>query len=378
MKKRSLKTTFVRTALLTLLAAAVLPVGLGAEREKTAPTINLLLDGDLGENGWYLGNTTVGWSYSDPVGIKRTVGCDANTVETETKGTEFRCTVTNMDDITVSSSVLIKVDKRPPAVKPRGARPPDANGWFNHRIRIVPGATDTASGIAWCTRTPTYGGPDRRRIRVVVRCRDRAGRTARGRLTFKYDETPPRNVRGVKSRPPDRYGWYARNLSIRFLGGDALSGIDSCARRTYRGPDTARARVRAGCRDRAGNVKRKTVRFRFSKPLLVPASGRTVQAPPVLDWVRVPNAGRYNIQLWNDGRKILSRWPRRTRLDLDRTWRYAGNVRALRRGETYTWYVWPRFSSGYGQLLGQSRFTFRRDAPEPVAAVDSIPAPDGL
>lgn len=349
-------------SLIPLAAAALLPVSLRAETEKSAPTITPLLDGELGRNGWFLGDTTVSWTWSDPVKkIKRTEGCDTKTLERETKGTELTCSVTNMDDVTVWSTVLVRIDRRPPKVRPRGFRPPDANGWYNHRIRFVPGATDSASGIAWCTRTPTYAGPDRRGIRVAARCGDRAGRTARGKRTFRYDETPPRNVRAVRERPSDKYGWYGHNLRIRYVGGhDALSGLARCSSHLYKGPDTARARVRGGCRDRAGNVKRKTVRFRFSKPLLVPGDGARPAEPPLLDWVDVRNARRYNVQLWRDGRKLLSRWPDESRLRLRWTWTYGGMERRLARDESYTWYVWPLFDSGYGERLGKSTFMLPR------------------
>lgn len=370
---------WLRAALIPFAAAALLPVGLGAQTDQSPPTITLFLDGELGRNGWHLGDTTVGWSYSDEQsGIRRTEGCDTNTVEAETTGTEFTCRVTNGAGLTVSSSYTVKLDKLPPRVRPRGARAPDANGWFNHPVRFLPGATDTASGIAWCNRIPSYAGPDRRRIRFVVRCRDRAGRRASGLLTFKYDETPPRKVRAVRKRPPDRYGWYSRNLRIRFVGKDALSGLAGCSSPVYRGPSTPRARVRGGCRDRAGNVTSKTVRFRFAKPLLVPAAGTRTGSPPLLDWVDVRRARGYNVQLWRDGRKLLSRWPDESRIRLGTTWKYGGRERRLRRGERYVWYVWPLLPSGYGDLLGRSTFTLARRGSGLVAAVGLEPTTHGL
>ena len=122
----------------------------------------------------------------------------------------------------------------------------------------------------------------------------------------------------------------------------------------------------------------RTVRFRFSKPLLQPAAGARLSTPPLLDWVDVPGALGYNAQLWHDGRKILSRWPKASRLDLDRVWSYAGKRRALRRGEPYVWYVWPRFLGGFGAIVGRSGFTYVRRPPELVAAVGLEPTTHGL
>ncbi|HXV56714.1 MAG TPA: hypothetical protein VD704_02505 [Gaiellaceae bacterium] len=302
------------------------------------------------------------WQVSDPAGIKIKEGCERRTVRRETTGTEVTCRATNTNGITIAVTVTVRIDKRPPRVRPRGTRPPDANGWYNHRVEFTAGGRDSASGIAWCTRIPAYSGPDGRRIRVKARCGDVAGRTARGTRTFKYDGTPPRGVRAVRGRPPDKYGWYGDDLRIHFVGRDGLSGLARCSSHVYRGPDTPRARVRGGCRDRAGNVRQKTVRFKFSKPLLVPRNGARRPSPPVLDWVDVGKARRYNVQLWLDGRKVLSRWPTESRYPLRSTWTYGGAQHRLHRGERYTWYVWPLFARGYGELLGRSTFTLvRRD-----------------
>ena len=348
-----------------LLAAVVLPVSAAeGQTDTTAPVITMHISGALGKNGWRLADTTVGWTYEDrESGISESIGCDTRTLREETVGTDVICRVTNGVGITVSQSVTVKLDKLAPRVRPAPTRPPDANGWFNHRVAFTAGATDTASGIASCTPIPAYGGPDRASITVRTRCVDNAGRSASGARTFKYDETPPVRVRGVRGRAPDRYGWYGTDLRVSFRGADAMSRLGACATRVYRGPDSSRAAVRGWCRDRAGNVTYRIVRFRFSKPLLKPGLGTRLSSPPLLDWVDVPGARGYNAQLWRDGRKILSRWPSSSRLDLDRTWSYAGKRRALRLGESYVWFVWPRFASGYGGMVGRSTFVFVRRPP---------------
>jgi hypothetical protein len=363
-----------------LLATVVLPVGAAeGQTDTTAPLITLHISGALGLNGWRVADTTVAWQFQDPEsGIKETTGCDVRTISQETVGTDVTCRVTNKAGITVAQTVTVKLDKLPPRVRPRPTRPADANGWFNHRVAFTAGAADTASGIASCTRISPYGGPNDASVTVRARCTDRAGHSASGRRTFRYDETPPGGMRGVRGRPPDRYGWYASDLRVRFSASDGLSGMAGCSSPVYRGPDSSRAGVRGWCRDRAGNTSYRTVRFRFSKPLLHPQAGARLSTPPLLDWVDVPGALGYNAQLWRDGRKILSRWPHASRLDLDRVWSYAGKRRALLRGETYVWFVWPRFASGYGAMVGRSAFTFVRKPPELVAAVGLEPTTHGL
>ena len=75
----------------------------------------------------------------------------------------------------------------------------------------------------------------------------------------------------------------------------------------------------------------------------------------------VPKARFYNVQVYRRGRKILSLWPRRTRLKLRMRWKYNGQVEKLRPG-VYAWVVWPAFGTRanprYGRMLGLSTFRF--------------------
>ena len=75
----------------------------------------------------------------------------------------------------------------------------------------------------------------------------------------------------------------------------------------------------------------------------------------------VPKATYYNLQLYFGSQKILSTWPKPSKLKLKRRWSYRGQIHRLKKGR-YTWYVWPGFGSrtrgSFGQLLGQSSFVF--------------------
>jgi hypothetical protein len=94
--------------------------------------------------------------------------------------------------------------------------------------------------------------------------------------------------------------------------------------------------------------------------LVSPAAGARVAAPPTLVWVPAPKASYYNVQLYRDGRKILSTWPGRTRFALKRRWTFAGRQVSLTPG-VYRWIVWPGFGPHlerkYGSALGESSFT---------------------
>jgi hypothetical protein len=357
---------------------ALLVVGRASAAPDTSPPIiQAIITGPPGDasweliNGWYTANTTVGWTYQDPEsGIKTTEGCDVETVDTE-PGHDVDCTATNNAGIKITVTIPIGVDKSPPQIALSATRTPDANGWYNHPVEFAVSASDAASGVDEpnCdVALPPYSGPDRTGAKVTVTCRDNIGRQSRKSVTFDYDGTKP-SIRVVPARPPDRYGWYSRPVRISFAGKDAVSHMDQCTSQMYGRPNTARASVTGWCRDRAGNTRTRTFRFRFSSPLLEPRRGMRVSSPPLLDWVSVPRARGYNVQLWHDGRKILSRWPTGSQLRLDGRWSYQGRMGRLARGESYTWYVWPRFRHGYGKMLGSSRFAFVRGSSRTITGL---------
>jgi hypothetical protein len=343
----------------------LLPVGAAEGRsdlDSAPPFIILDVQGKLGLNGWHVEDTRVAWSYGPPDEVASTDGCDTKTVRAETRGTVFTCTVTNKVGQSVSTTYVVKLDERPPTVNPRPTRSADRNGWFNHGVDFTHEATDAFSGVDLdtCNALPTYTGPDRANVRIRATCRDMAGHVGTGTYLLDYDDTAP-TARAKLARRPDRYGWYARAVRVRFTGADKTSGLAGCLSPVYRGPDTARASVTGWCRDRAGNQRNRTRWFKFSKPLLEPRSGRT-SSPPLLDWITVSRALEYNVQVWHEGRKILSRWPDKSSLQLDRGWGYQGTEYKLRRGETYRVYVWPRFRQGYGDMIGRGKFTFVRSS----------------
>ena len=115
--------------------------------------------------------------------------------------------------------------------------------------------------------------------------------------------------------------------------------------------------------DSAGNVSSaRSVKMRPRGKLWSPRDGGVIRVAPVLQWAKVTRATYYNVQLWRNGRKILSRWPTRPSYELRMRWRYGGRIRNLRDG-TYLWYVWPGFGDRergrYGRMLGSATF-FKR------------------
>jgi hypothetical protein len=88
----------------------------GAEYpDKSPPTVAPVVTGTLGDNGFYRGDVSLGWSVQDPESVVRTTsGCGQASVG-ETGGTTFTCQAGTAGG-SASQSVTIKRDATPPAV----------------------------------------------------------------------------------------------------------------------------------------------------------------------------------------------------------------------------------------------------------------------
>jgi hypothetical protein len=96
--------------------------------------------------------------------------------------------------------------------------------------------------------------------------------------------------------------------------------------------------------------------------LVAPRDGTRVRGAPLLRWLPRARATYYNVQLYRNGKKLLSRWPAGARFQLRTQWRYRGRLYRLRDGR-YLWYVFPGFgkktANRYGNVMGHSTF-FKR------------------
>ena len=85
-----------------------------------------------------------------------------------------------------------------------------------------------------------------------------------------------------------------------------------------------------------------------------PAPRAKVHGRVKLTWPVVKGARYYNVQVYAGKKRILVGWPNGRALKLPRA--------KLKRGTTYTWYVWPgigaKAKAHYGKLIGKNVFTF--------------------
>ena len=109
----------------------------------------------------------------------------------------------------------------------------------------------------------------------------------------------------------------------------------------------------------AGNVSTSVSTGARPSAFLLPAWNAILKGPRLLRWAAVRKAAYYNVQVWRNGRKILSRWPTRPRFRLQKSWTFGGRRYRLADG-THLAYAWPGFgrkaAGRYGRLVGWTKF----------------------
>lgn len=362
--------------------------------DATAPSVSASPERGPDANGWYNRALPVRFSGSDATsGI---ASCSSTTYSGP-DAAETSVTGNCIDNAgnTGSAALPIKYDATPPSVEARAARKPDKNGWYNRPVTVSFSGNDAVSGVDTCVPPIRYRGPSRKQASLTGTCRDRAANTSPpAALVLKYDSKPPRlsrvaskiGARGVAlswggSRDSKTYavirqpGWHGRKPSTVYEG-RRRSFTDRRVRNgvTYRYTVTAY--------DEAGNGSAKVVLVKAdsvttaaplapapSKPVLTrpvlrsPRADARLSLPPLLTWSPAPSAAYYNVQLYRNGVKILTVWPRDPAFRLARSWRYGGRTITLTPGR-YRWYVWPGYGSPtesrYGKLIGSRWFVVTR------------------
>lgn len=361
--------------ILAPVAAAVAPP---ATASATAPVVSYTILGTPGDNGWYRSAVTVAWTVNF-MGLQpiATTGCEpAAAVAADTPGITLTCQASNTDGVTTSRTRLIRIDQTPPditGVAP--ARAPEPTGWYRSPVGVTWSGSDSMSGIAGCTSV-NYTGPDGPAT-LAGTCTDGAGNTsAPVPFALRYDATAP-GLAGVVAAGGDTVAtvsWQASadvaSVTITRTPGRAgpapspvFQGTGASRFEDSGLPNGQTLAYTVTATDPAGNTSTVTALARTASRLRTPRAGAQVAAIPTLRWKSVDRATYYNVQLYRGSRKILSSWPSRARLRLQRTWRYGGKRYRLGAG-TYRWYVWAGYGNRaqrkYGRLLGTRRFVIRK------------------
>lgn len=243
---------------------ASIPFHLQFKIDTDAPTVTGASPSRAADaNGWFNHSVGVAFAGSDATsGIDSCTSTSYNGPDSAGASVSGTCR-DKAGNVSAASSYALEYDATAPSVSPSADRAADGDGWYSHAVTVSFGGSDGTSGIDSCTAPTSYAGPDTAGTSLAGSCVDHAGNRSSASFALKYDGTAP-TARAATERPPDRYGWYRRPVTVSFTGSDALSGVADCtAPRTYSGPDGTAVRATGTCRDRAGNAATATASLRY-------------------------------------------------------------------------------------------------------------------
>jgi hypothetical protein len=266
--------------------------GFGFQYDETGPVVTATPSRSPDSNGWYNHELSVSFAGTDATsGIDSCVPPHSYSGPDSQNASVSGSCVDHAGNTSVHAFAL-SYDGTAPQAFGAPARQSDSNGWYNQAIRVAFDGTDATSGIDACTAPQVYSGPDAANASLNGDCTDRAGNTsAVATFSFGYDATAPQ-VAATPGRAPDANGWYNHALTVTFGGVDATSGVDSCTRATYSGPDNPVAFVGGSCRDRAGNqgAASITVKYDGTAPAVMMLVTKPGKRTAEVIWRTTPDA----------------------------------------------------------------------------------------
>ncbi len=359
-------------------------------RDASPPSVRASADRGADSNGWYNHGVSISFSGEDEIsGVSSCTSASYSGPDADRATVNGSCT--DNAGNTGSTGLELKYDATAPTVEAKADRGPDSNGWYNHALTVSFLGADPLSGVESCAAPVQYSGPDTIKTSVTGTCKDKAANaSAPVPFDLRYDTKPPVLGRlrtevtshGVRLRWTASKDTHSTTVSRRpGLRGRRLSTLYDGKARSF-----VDLRLRSGVKyrytitayDEAGNAAAKglaikpnvaTTKKAVAKKaaatagLTRPLAGARVAAAPVLAWNAVAEATYYNVQLYRNGQKILTVWPRTTSFHLQGAWRFEGRTYKLTAG-SYRWYVWPGFgarsTNRYGKLLGTRSFVVIR------------------
>ena len=241
--------------------------------------------------GWYRAPLSVSWSGVDPTSGIASCHAPVSYNGPDTAGSNQTGSCTDNAGNSSSDTFTVRYDTVAPTTVATPSRAANGAGWYRAPLSIAWVGSDVTSGLAACSATLPYSGPDTGGTPEVGSCTDNAGNSSSDSFTVRYDTQAPNTV-ATPARPPNGAGWYRAPVAISWGGTDTLSGVDSCSSAvTYSGPDTTGVTRSGSCTDRAGNSSSDSVLLHYdaTAPATTAAPSRPRQRA---GWYRAPLSGQ--------------------------------------------------------------------------------------
>ncbi len=237
------------------------PISVAIKRDATPPSLTFgAASPAANANGW--NNTNVSFSYTTAdnlSGVSSSIPTSPLVLSGE--GSSVAGSVIVIDNAGNSAtftSLAVKIDKTPPTISGTKSPGPNANGWNNTDVTVHFTCSDGLSGIpaGACPADQVLSTEGSAVASAAQTVTDAAGNTSAPSnvVTVKIDKTAPAGVSVTPDRAADSNGWYNHAFTATWNGTDATSGLASCTKTTYSGPDISPGSLSGTCTDNAGNT----------------------------------------------------------------------------------------------------------------------------
>ena len=133
--------------------------------------------------------------------------------------------VDNAGNEETHKTVEVKIDGSSPTISHTLTPAANASGWNKSDVTVSFKCEDGLSGIASCTSDRVVADEGEGQV-VTGTATDNAGNTATDPAVVNLDETAP-SIKGSADRAANAAGWYKDDVTVSFLAGDELSGVDT-------------------------------------------------------------------------------------------------------------------------------------------------------
>ncbi|MFZ1010564.1 MAG: Ig-like domain-containing protein [Candidatus Sulfotelmatobacter sp.] len=192
----------------------------------TSPTITAIVSPQPNSSGWNNSNVTV--SFLCTAGGAPIVSC-SNSQVVSTEGSSIPITGSVIDAAGASNTVtvVVKLDKTPPAVTASLSPSPNSNGWNTSPVTVSFDCSDSLSGVATCPGPTTISTSGANQT-VSGTAFDVAGNVATVTAKVNLELSLPTITASV-SPSPNAVGWNNSSVTVSFNCQAAASPITSCS-----------------------------------------------------------------------------------------------------------------------------------------------------
>lgn len=217
--------TFTSTCSASSAGGSSGPASVTVKRDATPPTLEPVVSGELGEDGWYVGDVTVSWDADDATsGVDPAAVCAPSSLAEDTAGETFTCTVHDRAGNVASGSVTVKRDASDPVIVETVSGTLGDNGWYTSDVDVsfeVSDATSQVASTSGCD--PVTLDQDTAGESLTCTATDNAGNSTSATVDVKRDATEP-DITFTRTGAEGDNGWFRGPVSLAWTVSDALSG----------------------------------------------------------------------------------------------------------------------------------------------------------